>query len=1429
MKNNMLALIMAIILSSILINNSFVFADCTSHDAEATLSPEWSSPGNTEHYDVDIKNTGCYDITEVRIYKNDRYTNFVCDEKEGWNLVYMNTSTFEACFYYANDAAHYITPNTSQTFHFSADTPQDPECNLQWQFEARDTENWWNYLYDSTSVDETAPNINIDNDAPEVIMNGQTWIRRDTNIYLSVYDTGNCGVSGLDYCEMRILLDGNVLQNWTRIDWTSDYERDGIHYYNYIFNFNEDSEHQIDVRCYDIAGNEATESKTYRVDSTHPQTTLLISDPKYVGDNGATYVDTATSMTLSAIDPDPTGENCNIGIDFTEYAELYISPDDPNFQYCLNPDTYCNSDYLSSNMFGWGSWNMYEGGNIPKDEEGCLIIAYYSDDFLDNYEPMNYKCILVDHTKPSLDIITPDDAIQDSGEEYFSNPGNPDGDFYWVTSDMDIGLVCTDHLSAQHPSASGVDKICLNIKYDGEDVTESNYCSNLGGEMNDEGYCCVDATDNMPFYFNFNEGEDSKHILNAYCVDKVSKKSYYKEEYYKVDNTPPTINKEMFGIYMGDCPPQSSSDTCYLKGGEGNGIHVTATDEGECASDEVTCEWYYVWNGTESQHFEEADTFDITFNEDSQHDLTIVCKDQLGNKQTDTETFLVDMLPPETTLTYGEPHVNRNGVDYITSDTPVTLTAEDAKSGVDKTYWRVKLLNGNDACEMSDYCDPEYYNAYVSYSTDWNEYTDSFNLNEDSCHVIEYYSVDNLGNEETQKYSCVFVDNQAPEMNLAVGDPSVEKNNKTYISQQTPITLSCHDKDPHPVKGEEMYYRYRYSDDCENWNNWSEWISPIYLANDGWILSDIHMNEDSCHEIEYYCKDELGNENEHQTDTLIVDTQGPTITKTVSGPQYGDCPPQSAFDECYISTSTNITITAEDQDPHPVGDVLCSWSYIVSENNSINGEAKDVESPFTINFNEDSHHILSIDCHDALGNYNTDKETFVVDNKKPVIVKNYEGPYYSNGTSEWISSETLIHLRTYDQDPHPSGINTFKYRITQVDDKYCYNPEEYCDEAEGEGNWTIVDGLNTTTSIPEESCHLIEVISKDNVDNEEVHKQCVFVDNTEPLPNKTLGKPAEKWYWDEYGDVFYNVSGKCWNGENDSIDCWKLTTMTPVYLNCVDQGPHPVGDDKVCFNVGWDGDDLTEEYCSSRYYNGEYNETTGYCCIPNERRTFYFKETTYHKLSYYCVDKLGNQGPEDTEMFKVEESAFEIAINKKWNLISVPFRLLDNSLDKVFKDLNDSIKSVWTYNGTDWFVYTPDGDSSNDNMDTMLPGWGYWILATNETSLIVGGSLMQPALTPPEKKIVHGWNLIGYWGTEGMDGYYGPDGNGKSVGCELNSLDASYFDKSTAAVWGYWELYNPNTWYGLTWSDEMDPGAGYWMFYPGEEATYAPSTTCEWI
>lgn len=338
----------------------------------------------------------------------------------------------------------------------------------------------------------------------------------------------------------------------------------------------------------------------------------------------------------------------------------------------------------------------------------------------------------------------------------------------------------------------------------------------------------------------------------------------------------------------------------------------------------------------------------------------------------------------------------------------------------------------------------------------------------------------------------------------------------------------------------------------------------------------------------------------------------------------------------------------------------------------------------------------------------------------------------------------------------------------------------YCDPSDGltKENYTNYP-LSTTCEADEDLC---------TFDHCSGSGACVTYDYVSPpsIPNKTVGEPkvvCEEGDWCDY----------------------KITILTPITLSCEN-------------NTVWWRYALDGEW-------GEWQTNTSPV-------TIFFPEESNHTLEAYCVDVCG-ESPVDSENFKVEGTAFELNLYKKWNLISVPFVLLNNTPEEVFKNIKDNISSVWAYDNYTWYFWSTDG--APKNLDTIRPGWGYWVLANNNTKLIIGGSLFSPITVPPSRNLVEGWNLIGYYGTdwqEYLDGYdncgdYYEYGN--YAYCALNSLiDTQQGFPRWSSLLTHVNCGDHNAyWIGLNICNKTYAGKGYWILMDVEDL-YAPATTCIW-
>ncbi|MEM2181062.1 MAG: hypothetical protein QXP32_09650, partial [Nitrososphaeria archaeon] len=1348
------------------------------HDANVTIYPNIANCnelGNT--FTINVYNNGPDSLLQVEIYKAlAGISNFECGPAPtGWTLF----SYEDRCIYVTGlNSSYKIAPGSSLNFTFNA-TMSSESCASIFTVVTVDDKrpSGDRKTYDViVLIDCVPPSIMKTVGQPNIPGSGfDYWVTSNTPINITASDnTDECDL-GLDYCRWRVTLDGTIG------DWNYVENEDTL---SWIINLLNDSNHYLEVECYDIAKNKAALNETDKVDNTPPVTTKQFNGPHH-SVNGVEWINGVTTVTLNPTDPDPSGHQCNVGVEKTWYVDALSQNEEPCWDptnyckpVCDNPyDTpenvecinnvqeYCTKNWEEENFTSWedcvedyvyegceiscngSQWKLYRGVPIPKGEESCHILQFFSVDYLGNVEDMKVNCFFVDKTPPKIEKEVGKPRFEGDGETFD----------WWVTQNTPITLKCKD--IGPHPS----NNVTIYWKYTVDNGTP------VEGKYKGEEYT---------LYFQ----EDSVHELEFWCKDAVEKESVHDKEIFKVDTTPPSITKTMIGEdHLGECPPTQQGNVCYVKGDRKNGVRVDVKDDGKtCAVGGITCEWGYYWNNSFYGWYNETEfPFDIIFDKDSEHKVHIKCWDALGNEIEDIETFLVDSTPPTTTKTYGQPFYTDGYADWITSKTPINLTATDAKVGVNKTYYRFSLVNDSYCWDYSN-CQS------ATGSGNFLEYSTPFTIPNDSCHLIEYYSVDKLGNEETVKKQCVFVDNTKPKTWVEVGEPKIpcdpEDPTKCdyWISNATPINISCEDQGNHPVDNSHLYYRYKVDD-----GEWTQWIDPNgYEAH-----KKIIFEEDSVHYLQYYCVDALGNSDgtaeQPYEKVYKVDSTPPNITKTISEPKV-KCIEEENCD-WWITQDTEITLTAEDGgEICAVGGVKCYYRYKIDNGNWT--DWAEYTGPFK--FNEDSVHYLQYYCVDALGNEGPiQTEIDKVDSTPPTTRKAYGQPFYTNGTHDWIAIITPINLTATDggESCH-IGSNFTKYRYCLYEG--CYESEEPCSCPEG----TPWLDYKEPFTIPNDSEHCIEFYSEDKLGNKEaVKSQCVYVDNKPPIPIKRVGEPKTKW--DGKDAKYYNIADKCWNeSSSEYMECWKVTLFTPITLDCKDEQPHPVGHEETCFKVEWDGNDTTEEYC--RVVNGTYNKyEDGFCCGLSAPYEFHFNEETEHNLKYYCVDYLGNKGPIDEEKFKVEGTKFEIKINKKWNLISVPFVMLDNSIEEVFKDIKEDIISVWTYDSENnlWLVYSP--GEGPDSLTEMVPGWGYWVLAKKDTMLVIGGSLFKPAVTPPDKKVVKGWNLIGYFGTENQTGYYGPFGNGKKAYCALYSLvDTTVGYPKWSALLTYWEPYNPYQW-----------------------------------
>ena len=194
--------------------------------------------------------------------------------------------------------------------------------------------------------------------------------------------------------------------------------------------------------------------------------------------------------------------------------------------------------------------------------------------------------------------------------------------------------------------------------------------------------------------------------------------------------------------------------------------------------------------------------------------------------------IFVDSTSPESSLFFTD-DIFEDTVNYITIDTSITLSAIDSDSGVDKIYYSID--DGVDT-----------------------EYTGLFYVPGSGSKTINYYSVDNVGNQEAEKSIPVFIDNANPTLIVNIGQPTEIIDGLTYANEDSGITISTLDD-----SGISLI---RYNLDG---GSWITYTNSFYLTQNG------------AHVLNIESIDNLGHSST-ETLTLYLDNSPPAITASLS-------------------------------------------------------------------------------------------------------------------------------------------------------------------------------------------------------------------------------------------------------------------------------------------------------------------------------------------------------------------------------------------------------------------------------------------------------------------------------------------------------------------------------------------------------------------
>lgn len=273
------------------------------------------------------------------------------------------------------------------------------------------------------------------------------------------------------------------------------------------------------------------------------------------------------------------------------------------------------------------------------------------------------------------------------------------------------------------------------------------------------------------------------------------------------------------------------------------------------ANDQILNSMFYSIDGSNPTIPATIPSFDLQLTSDGIYNIVAKADDKLGNTKQENYPFnpvKVDLTKPFSDLTFN------NGI--------FTLTSTDSTSGVKTIYWKYILSDGT-----------EIQNSYDGPST---TFTTPSGINR-----IEYWAVDNAGNEEDHKtYNISQIDDTPPVTTISYSQPYYQKQNEIYVTSNANTTslrgktqFSITSTDP-VVNGFSSgiapgYPRYRFNSDAPD--NDPDWITYSGLFNVSPTDTSIYA----------YAKDGAGNEETpHKSLSFMVDDEPPTGTNLIINP-----------------------------------------------------------------------------------------------------------------------------------------------------------------------------------------------------------------------------------------------------------------------------------------------------------------------------------------------------------------------------------------------------------------------------------------------------------------------------------------------------------------------------------------------------------------
>ena len=350
---------------------------------------------------------------------------------------------------------------------------------------------------------------------------------------------------------------------------------------------------------------------------------------------------------------------------------------------------------------------------------------------------------------------------------------------------------------------------------------------------------------------------------------------------------------------------------------------------------------------------------------------------------------------------------------------------------------------------------------YSINNQDFKEYNSQINITENADqYTLKYYATDNVGNVEDEHKHKIefFIDEDAPETFHNITGINLKEN---IIALNTKIYLDASDK----MSGLKATY-YKFDE------------GP-FIPYNGNILPLKQLTEDE-HTLTYYSEDKVGNIEQEKSFKFFLDKTAPILTSDVLGDRF------IVNNKIYFSGRTKLKLTAVD-----------NKSGVKEVKYSIDGaDFGKYDQPFYLP-KKPGYHIIKYYAIDntenntGIGgsnykNYKYSTKNIYVDLVGPTLKHSFLGNRFSTRDTMFMGKTSKIKLSATDTE---SGLQYISYSI------------------DGEQKETI---YNKPFSVSGNGKHMIEYFGYDNVNNRNISRMYVIVDENPPEPNYVFSVESYK-------------------------------------------------------------------------------------------------------------------------------------------------------------------------------------------------------------------------------------------------------------------------------------------------------------------------------